>query len=82
MRIENLNNLIDGNAQLIRIAKKKQRSLMKLKEWVAGFEDTDPPTQTQLNTKIGQLEMADLNDAFQHEKWIFLNSEVIPDVVL
>ena len=79
MRIENLNKLIDANATLIRVAKRANVKLMDLKNWVDGFEDNDPPTQSQLDVKIAQLDMANLQTAFNNEKDIFLGTDVIPD---
>lgn len=82
MRIENLGALINANANLMHIAEEKQRKILGLRDWVNGFEPEDPPTQAQLDVKIAKLGMTDLQTAFDNEKAIFIDPDVIPDPVV
>jgi len=86
MRVENLNHLMSANAITIRIAEAKQRKMLELKIQQNGFRfvDSDNPTQAELDIKQGQadlgildLQMTDLQTAFNEEKAVFQNPDII-----
>ena len=77
MRIENLEKLLSANTALIRVAESKQTYLMKLFTWVNEFADGDAPTTQQISDKLSQIQMNDLQSAFDYQDGIFNNPDVI-----
>lgn len=82
MRVENLNELIQANRDLINVGISKEKSMLKLKGWLDLFDSDNPPTDVQIIAKISQLDMGELQVAFDAEKIVFENADVIPEPIM